>query len=80
MDQRFQDAVDAGLGDVSLLEDIFERERGIVLLEQLDDVERFGENGNQVQPLDSCFGQTVLLPRRRFNWRNAAHKNSLFQA
>jgi hypothetical protein len=52
-----EDAVDAGLGDVGLLIDVFKRERGVLLLKQLDDVERLGQDRNEIKPLDLCLGQ-----------------------
>ena len=47
-----QDAIDAGLGDVSALVDIFEGNGPVALFKQLDDVERLGKDGNEIEPLD----------------------------
>ena len=57
VNQSFKDAVDAGLGDVGLLIDVLKREWGVILLKQLDDVERLGQDRNEVQPLDLSLGQ-----------------------
>ena len=78
--QRLEDAVDAGLGDVGLLVDIFKRQRGVVCSSNSitsSALERIGIRysrlifalGNRSSPLSG-----VSLNR------NAANKNSLFQA
>jgi hypothetical protein len=60
VDERLENAVDAGLGDASLLVDIFERDGGVVLFEKLDNVEGLGEDGDEVEPLDLGFWQGGL--------------------
>jgi hypothetical protein len=50
--EGLQDAIDAGLGDVSALVDIFEGNGPVALFKQLDDVERLGKDGNEIEPLD----------------------------
>jgi hypothetical protein len=58
--QGLEDAVDAGLGDAGLLVNILERDRSVIFFQQLDHIERLGEDGNQVKPLDFCLGQTIV--------------------
>jgi hypothetical protein len=60
MDQGLEDAVDAGFGDAGFLVDVFERYRGMVFFEKLDDVEGLGEDGDEVEPFDLGFGQSRL--------------------
>jgi hypothetical protein len=60
MHECLEDSIDAGLRDTRFLKDIFEREGCVILLKQLNDVERLGKNWNQVEPLDFCFGQLIF--------------------
>jgi hypothetical protein len=57
MNQGLQNPIDAGLGDLCLLKNFFEGDRRMILLQQFEHVERLGEDGDQVQPLDFCLGQ-----------------------
>jgi hypothetical protein len=59
VDEGFEDAVDAGFGDTGFLVDILKGNGGVVLFEQLDDIERLGEDRNQVEALDFCLGQRL---------------------
>jgi hypothetical protein len=43
-----------------LLVNIFKRERHVMLLKQLDYIERLGKNRNQIQPLDLRLGQPFI--------------------
>ena len=79
MHQRLEDAIDAGLGDLRLLKNLFQRDRGVVLLQQLNHVERLGENRNQVQPLDLCLGQ-LSFSLRAFRHGMLVDQNKPFQA
>ena len=48
MNQGFQDPIDAGLGDVGLLIDVLERDGTVRLFQEFQNIERLGENRNQV--------------------------------
>src|SRR5271166_521746 len=77
MHEGLEDAVDAGLGDLGLLVDVFEGDGLVALLQQLKYVERLGENWNQIEPLDLCLGQSFVpssaFPKkRRFQYRIAS--------
>ena len=61
MNQGLENAVDAGLGDMRLLVNVLQGHGGVILFQQLKHVERLGQNGNQVQPLDLGFRQ-LLVP------------------
>jgi hypothetical protein len=60
MDQGLEDAIDAGFGYLRLALDILKRDRSMILLQQLEHVERLGEDGNQIQPFDLCLGQSLV--------------------
>jgi len=60
MDEGFEDAVDGGFGDFGALEDVLEGEGTVVLLKKLEDVEGFGEDGDEVEALDFGFGQRMV--------------------
>lgn len=49
MHKRFEDAIDGGFGDAGALVDGFERHGLIFLLNQLKDVEGFGQDRNEVE-------------------------------
>jgi hypothetical protein len=51
VNEGLQDAIDRRLRDAGALIDSFERERMFLILQQLEYVERLGENGYQVKPL-----------------------------
>jgi hypothetical protein len=57
MHQRLEDAIDAGLGDLGLLIDVFQGDRSMVLLQLLDYIQRLGENGDQIKPFNLSLGQ-----------------------
>jgi hypothetical protein len=61
MNQRFQDAIDAGLGDLRLLKNVFKADGSVTLLQQFHYIESLGKNRDQIQPLDFCLGH-VLSP------------------
>jgi hypothetical protein len=57
VDQRLENAIDAGLGDMGFLEDVFQCERGVGLLQEFEDIEGLGENRDQIEALDLCLSQ-----------------------
>jgi hypothetical protein len=58
MHQRLEDAIDAGLGDLGLLIDVFQGDRSMVLLQLLDHVKSLGKNGDQIKPFNLRLGQS----------------------
>jgi hypothetical protein len=58
MHQRLEDAIDAGLGDLGLLIDVFQGDGSMVLLQLLDHVKSLGENGDQIKPFNLSLRQS----------------------
>src|ERR1700733_14596097 len=59
MDKGLENAIDAGLGNVNSLEDVFQRKGRLLCFQQLEDVHGLGKNRNQIEPANFCFGQGV---------------------
>jgi hypothetical protein len=80
MDQRLENAVDAGLGDFGFAVDVFKGDGHMVLLKQLKDVEGFGENGDQVEPFDLCFGHGFAFLEPQFRSVRTLNQDNSLQA
>jgi hypothetical protein len=61
MHESLQDAIDAGLGNVRALVDGLKRDGSLLTFEQFQNVERFGEDWDEVKPLDLLLGQIETL-------------------
>jgi hypothetical protein len=61
MHQRLQNSIDAGLGDVGLFVNVFKTDRPMNLFQKFENVEPFGENGDEIEALDLGFRQRSLL-------------------
>jgi hypothetical protein len=80
MHEGFEDAIDASLGNLRLLIDIFKGNGGMILFEQFEHVERLGQNRNEVQPFDLGFGQRIVSWRAIPIAKLRALKDNAFQA
>lgn len=65
VDEGFKDAVDGGLGDARLAVDGFEGHRLIFSLEKLEDVDRLGKHGDEIEAFCrfTCWHCAVLVGR-----------------
>jgi hypothetical protein len=80
VDEGFEDATDAGFGNLRLLVDILKGNRGMILFEEFEHVERLGQNGNEIQPFDLGFRQPIVSWRAIPIAKLRALKDNAFQA
>jgi hypothetical protein len=57
MDKGLENTINTGLGNMHPLKNVFQGKGLLLRFQQLEDVHGLGKNGNQIEPVNLCFGQ-----------------------